>query len=77
MQQKQLNNISAKILEINPKHKLLRHISENMAATSPENVNNARDIVHLLYDQACIMENEPVKNVADFAKRMNNLLSLV
>ena len=37
----------------------------------------AQDLVKILYDQACIIENQPVSDPASFAKRFNKIIELV
>ncbi len=71
IEQKQLNKASTKILEINPKHKIIEKIQKDMKA------EDSADLVRMLFDQACIIEGEPVHNSADFCKRMNALLERV
>jgi molecular chaperone HtpG len=73
--QKQLSNPTAKILEVNPKHKIIIKLINDIGNKDKETENNL--IVHLLYDQACIIEGEPVPNTGKFAKRINNLLEQI
>lgn len=68
IEQKQLHQASAKILEINPKHSIILKIQNNIS--SDESV----DLVKLLFDQACIIEGEPISDPAGFCKRMNSLI---
>ena len=35
------------------------------------------ELVFALFDQACIIEGEPVTDMGAFAKRMNNLLGRI
>ena len=74
-EQKQLNYKSTKILEINPKHsivsKMIDEYSKNGESVVLENM------LHLLLSQACILEGEELKDVNNFAERMNNVLSKV
>jgi molecular chaperone HtpG len=71
IEQKQLQASSAKILELNPKHKIVEKINNNLQA---KNLDDNEALVKLIFDQACIIEGEPVNNVADFVKRMNDML---
>lgn len=75
IEQKQLARSSAKILEINPNHHLVKIID---AATSNKfPTDEYKDLVHLLYDQACIIEGEPVSDAGAFSKRFNKILEKV
>lgn len=68
MEQKQIQNVSAKILEINPKHKIIKKIEGDLGS------ENSSELVKMLFDQACIVEGEPVADAVGFCKRMNKLL---
>jgi len=75
IEQKQLAGASAKILEINPSHKIVVKIANEVAQKSKDEEN--KQLVHLLYDQACIIEGEPVADAGAFSKRLNLLLEKV
>lgn len=68
MEQKQIQSVSAKILEINPKHKIIKKIENDLGS------ENSTELVKMLFDQACIVEGEPVADAVGFCKRMNKLL---
>ncbi|MBP7190331.1 MAG: molecular chaperone HtpG, partial [Rickettsiaceae bacterium] len=68
IEQKQLKSASAKILEINPNNKIITNIEKNIGDES------MKEIVHLLFDQACIIEGEQVADVSSFAKCLNKLI---
>lgn len=68
LEQKQIRAGTAKILEINPNHKIITNIENNIGTES------SIDLVELLFDQACIIEGEDVYDVSSFAKRLNKLL---
>jgi molecular chaperone HtpG len=68
--QKQLSTASAKILEINPNHALIK----NIAGKLEHKDESVEELIKLLYDQACIIEGEPVVNATDFSKRLNKFL---
>lgn len=72
IEQKQLAGASAKILEINPNHKIVLKIGEGLKKSDNQDENAA--LVHLLYDQACIIEGEPVPDAGAFSKRLNSIL---
>ena len=71
IEQKQLASTTAKILEINPDHKIIIKITGEIGKKDKEEEN--KDLVHLLYDQACIIEGETVVDAGAFSKRLNNL----
>lgn len=71
IEQKQLVGASAKILEINPTHHIIKKISLEIDDKNKHEQN--KDLIHLLYDQACIIEGEPVYDVSAFSKRLNSL----
>jgi len=75
IEQKQLAGASAKILEINPNHKVVMKIGSEVGKKNKDEEN--RQLVHLLYDQACIIEGEPVSDAGAFSKRLNILLEKV
>ena len=72
IEQKQLVGASAKILEINPNHKIVLKIGAGLKKKDNQDENAA--LVHLLYDQACIIEGEPVPDAGAFSKRLNSIL---
>lgn len=71
LEQKQIRAGTAKILEINPNHKIVTNIENNIGK------DIASDLVVLLFDQACIIEGEQVHDVSSFAKRLNKLLGQI
>lgn len=75
IEQKQLAGATAKILEINPNHKIVIKIGNELNDKTKEEEN--KQLAHLLYDQACIIEGEPVADAAAFSKRLNILLEKV
>jgi molecular chaperone HtpG len=75
IEQKQLARASAKILEINPNHKIVAKIAKEVKKKEKEEEN--KQLIHLLYDQACIIEGEPVVDVGAFSERLNLLLERV
>ena len=69
IEQKQLQNKSAKLLEINIKHPVIKKL------LNYGECDDAIDIINLLFDQACIIEGEEVTDVSAFAKRFNKFIS--
>lgn len=72
IEQKRLASSSAKILELNPKHSLIEKINSDLQSNI-NNINNDQ-LINLIFDQACIIEGEPVQDAAAFAKRMDSVL---
>lgn len=69
LEQKQLKAGAAKILEINPDHTLVEFIGQHAKE------EDAKELVELLFDQACVLEGEPVADPAAFIKRLNRFVS--
>ena len=67
IEQKQLKSAAAKILEINPKHSIIRRIANSN--------DNASDLIWLTFDQACILEGEKPQNPTKFVERLNQLMA--
>ncbi len=72
IEQKQLMAASAKILELNPKHKIIEKINADIISNNKDSANE--ELVRLMYDQACILEGEPVNDTGGFAKRLNDIM---
>ena len=60
-----LDALTPRVLEINPRHALIRGLAEKLAGGA-----DIGDTALLLLDQARIVEGEPVSDPAAFAKRM-------
>jgi len=73
IEQKQLNGATPKILEINTNNKIIEYIGKQIS----HDKTTANELVELLYDQACLIEGEPIKDSGSFARRMNNLIEQV
>lgn len=67
IEQKQIANAAAKILEINPNHSIIKHLAEKTDA-------NIDDVVWLLFDQARILEGEELKDPAAFTRRLQGFV---
>ncbi|MDH5556118.1 MAG: molecular chaperone HtpG [Alphaproteobacteria bacterium] len=70
---KQLNEASARILEINPKHALIKGLAERAKADASAPV--LEDAAWLLLDQARILEGEPVTDPVEFARRLSKVMA--
>lgn len=74
LEQKQIVAPMPKILEINPSHPLLKMIQENIA--DKDKFLELQEVIKTLFDEACILEGEPVSNPADFATRLNKFMNI-
>ncbi len=73
LEQKQIQSASAKVLEINPKNKIIQNINNDF---SDNNLKlKTDDIIKTLFDLACIIEDETIKDTKDFSRRIQNLMS--
>jgi len=75
IEQKQLSVAASKILEVNPNHKIVKKIVSQIDSQDGEEEN--KQLVHLLFDQACVIEGQPVEDAGAFAKRLNYFLEKV
>jgi molecular chaperone HtpG len=66
-------SLSKRVLEINPSHKLIVAMATQAAADT--STDRLADTAWLLYDQARILENEPVSDPAAFARRFAEALA--
>jgi molecular chaperone HtpG len=74
LEQKQIQSASAKILEINPDNKIIKNL--NQIYQDPNNKDQAVDTIRTLFDLACIIEDEPIKDSKDFSRRLQKMLVL-
>ena len=72
LDQNQIQRGMLKNIEINTKHPIIQEINDNL--DKPEKLNEIKELVDILFDEACIVEGEPVSNPGEFAKRLNKLL---
>ena len=72
LEQKQLNSASAKIFEINPNNKIIKKLNKNYQ--NDDLKDDAKDTIQTLFDLACIIEDEPIKDAKDFSKRLQKLM---
>ncbi|HZD24790.1 MAG TPA: molecular chaperone HtpG [Alphaproteobacteria bacterium] len=69
----QLDRMSARILELNPVHPLVRSLAARAAAGGA--ANELADMAWLLLDQARIIEGEPLPDPAAFSRRMAQVMT--
>ncbi len=72
-QHRQLDQLSRRILEINPKHALIRQMAARAAAGQAG--DDLGELAELLFDQALIIEGEPLPDPGAFSRRMSQFLS--
>jgi molecular chaperone HtpG len=71
-QHKQLDKASARILEVNPGHPLIKALA--VRAQQSGAVDALEDAAHLLLDQARLVEGEPPADALQFAQRLAKLI---
>lgn len=74
LEQKQINSASAKILEINPQNPIIQKLHLEFEDQNKKDQNS--DIVRTLFDLACVIEDEPIKDTADFSRRIQKILQI-
>jgi molecular chaperone HtpG len=72
-QHQQLDELSKRVLEINPKHGLIKRMAALAADTGHRDALG--DLVDLLLDQARIVEGEPLPDPGVFSRRMSAFLA--
>lgn len=72
-QHQQLDQLSKRVLEINPKHALIKEMAR--AAEDDGQREALGDLAELLLDQARIVEGEPVPDPGAFSRRMSAFLT--
>ncbi len=72
-QHQQLDQLSKRVLEINPKHALIKEMAR--AAEADGQQEALGDLAELLLDQARIVEGEPVPDPGAFSRRMSAFLT--
>ena len=73
--QRQLHSKSARIFEINPSHAILKKISGSIADDKESELN--RNLIDVIYTQACLIEGDAVDNLSEFASKLNSILERV
>ena len=70
---KHLNEISAKILEINPDHTLIKFLNK-IDTSDKKNLPKIQSISNLLLDQAKLLEGIPLDDSKVFCDKLNDLI---
>jgi len=67
---------SAPVLELNPRHALVKHLADQASGAGNGNSDKAllADAAWLLYDEACILDGETPSDPAAFTGRLTRLL---
>ena len=76
IEQRQLNSKSGRILEINPDHPILKKINNSISGNAEELELN-RDLIDVIYTQACLIEGAAIENPSEFASKLNSLLEKI
>lgn len=74
-QHNQVDAAAKRILEINPKHPLIRQLAETVATKGSEASGDLDDVAWLLLDQARIIEGDSPPDPAAFARRMTEVMT--
>lgn len=72
LEQKQIQAGTSKIFEINPNNSIIKNLNENCGDEAKK--SEARDVIFTLFDLACIIEDEPIKDAKDFSRRILGLM---
>lgn len=73
LEQKQLQSATAKILEVNPSHAIIRSLAEKISSgVAP--AAEIEDVTWMLFDQARILEGESVTDPAAFIRRLQSFV---
>jgi molecular chaperone HtpG len=69
--QRQLATATPKVLEVNTSHCIVKFIGKHSTS------DKAKDLIELLFDEACIIEGETITDPSAFSKRFNKFLESV
>ncbi|MDX2082567.1 MAG: molecular chaperone HtpG [Rickettsiales bacterium] len=72
LEQKQIQSGTAKIFEINPSNSIIKSLNKDYLDETKK--NQTRDSIFTLFDLACIIEDEPIKDTKDFSRRVQVLM---
>jgi len=72
LEQKQIQASTAKIFEINAGNKIIKSLNENYLDEAKK--AEAKDKICTLFDLACVIEDEPIKDAKDFSRRIQFLM---
>ena len=72
-QHQQLDQTAARILEINPRHELIKVLAK--AVSTEGAADTLADAAELLLEQALILEGEPLPDPAGFSRRLTGIMA--
>ena len=72
LEQKQIMAPLPKVLEINVNHSIWQAVQNNLS--NKDKFEDIKEVILTLFDEACVLEGEPVNNPADFARRLNKMM---
>jgi molecular chaperone HtpG len=72
LEQKQIQAGTAKIFEVNIGNKIIKNLNEDYLDEVKKSA--ARDVIFTLFDLACVIEDEPIKDAKDFSRRIQGLM---
>ena len=70
----QLQGGMPRVLELNPKHGIVRKLAERADGDEAGTDDLLKDAAHLLFDQARILDGEAPSDPAEFGRRLNAVL---
>jgi len=73
LEQKQIQAGSAKIFEINPSNSIIKNLNVDYLDSAKR--QQVLDRINTLFDVACIIEDEPIKDAKDFSRRIQALMN--
>lgn len=73
LEQKQIQAGTTKIFEINAENKIIKSLNEKYLDESKK--SEVEDAIGTLFDLACIIEDEPIKDSKDFSRRIQLLMA--
>ncbi len=78
LEQKQLHRRSAKIFEVNLQHPIVQNIAKAVHDGDDDSrLEMARQLVAILFDQACLLEGQELDDPFTYVQRLNSLLEQV
>ena len=63
------------IMEINPHHKIINNLDSKLKDTT-EDKRIVHDIIHLMFDSACVASGFSLSNSLAFSKRINRIVQV-
>jgi len=72
LEQKQIQAGTAKIFEINSGNKIIKSLNDDYVVEGKQ--QEVRDRISTLFDLACVIEDEPIKDAKDFSRRIQVLM---